>query len=258
MKQSIQAILAFLFVFSINLQAQVIPAKTSDTINRTTANGVKTGYWEEKSGDIVNKGFYNQSRREGFWSGFYTNNVLAKIEYYKDGQKEGPNIQIDRRGKITLYECYHAGVLHGQQIQYTQTGDFPISETNYMNGKKYGLYRLYYDNGKLQEESYYIDNNKNGTSKWFNKSGRTIAEYNYKLGMFNGIQKTFYDNDTLQILANYLDNDLSGDYKEFYRNGKIKITGKYVRGQKDGPWTEFDETGKSVKITKFKAEKAPK
>ena len=229
---------ALFFLMPFVLKSQVnTAAKPNDTLNRTDASGLKTGFWEEKAGDVTLKGYFKLNKKEGSWVGFYPSNVLARIDTYKDGQKDGPYIQLDRRGKITLYEYYRNGLLNGQQVSYAPSGDFPVSETNYVNGKRNGLYRLYYDNGKIQEESDYVENQKNGSSKWFNKGGKLLAEYNYKLGNFEGIQKTFYDNDTLQILSSYTNNELSGDYKEFYRNGKLKMTGKYIKGQKDGPWT---------------------
>lgn len=251
MKKYILLSLVFLLPF-IGKPQTAAAVKASDTLNRTDASGLKTGYWEEKTADILNKGNYKQNKKEGSWAGFYPNSVLARLEYYKDGQKEGPSVQLDRRGKITMFESFSGGLLNGQQIVYTQMGDFPVSETNYLRGKKNGLYRLYYDNGKIQEESYYTENQKEGLSRWFNKTGRLMAEYNYKAGNFEGVQKTFYDNDTLQILSNYAKNELNGDFKEFYRNGKVKVAGKYVGGQKDGVWTDYDETGKAVKTTKFK------
>ncbi|MCX6240216.1 MAG: hypothetical protein NTX43_00180 [Bacteroidetes bacterium] len=248
-----------LFLISPPVKSQVNKGvKPSDTINFTDASGVKTGYWEEKTLEVMNKGFYIQNKKEGSWVGFYPNNIVARVEFFKTGKKDGPCIQLDRRGKITSFESYRNGLLNGQQLVYAATGDFPISETNYLNGAKNGVCRQYYDNGKPQEESNYLNNEKEGVSRWFSKTGKTMVEYNYKSGSFEGPQKTFYDNDTIQILSNYTKNELAGQYKEFYRNGKPKVTGKYVNGLKDGPWTEYDETGKAVKVTKNKAGNAPK
>ena len=260
MKKTIFIAIAFLCLvpFANQAQVKINPVKPADTLNRSDATGLRTGYWEEKTGEILNKGMYSQNKKEGTWVGFYSNTVLSKMESFKDGQKDGYSIQLDRRGKITQFETYLAGVLNGQQVVYAQSGDFPVSETNYLKGVKNGVYRLYYDNGKIQEETYFVQNHKDGASRWFNKNGKAMVEYDYKLGLFEGPQKTFYDNDTLQILSNYSKNQLTGEYKEFYRNGKPKLTGKYVNGQKDGPWTEYDETGKAIKVTKFKAGNPPK
>ena len=50
----------------------------------------------------------------------------------------------------------------------------------------------------------------------------------------------------------YVKNVENGEYREYYRNGIIKLQGNYVNGIKDGPWTEYDELGKAIKITRYK------
>lgn len=248
-------------ILPISLKAQVKPAEQvksndlilPDSVNHLDANGLKTGYWIERQGELTSKGIYNASRKTGNWVIYYSNNTIHKLEYYTDGVKDGISLQFDRKGKLTLQENYRNGILNGQAIYYGQYTETPMSETNFANGKKNGQFRQYYDNTKIQEESNYKNDIKNGSSRWYNKNGRLIAEYNYNGGNFEGLQKTYYENDTLQTVSLYNSNQLSGDYKEYYRNGKVKISGKYVAGLKEGTWTEFDELGKPQKVTKYKA-----
>jgi len=240
-------------VFSTPLFSQVsTDRKPYDTINQYDANKMKTGYWEERDGEFMTKGYYKNDKRVDNWISFHPNHMIQKIDFYTDGIKNGISIQFDRKGKIATVEYYKNGLLNGTSTTYNQFNESPVSETTYKGGTKNGVARLYYDNGKLQEESYYTNDLKNGTSKWFNKTGKTVASYNYNQGEFEGIQKTFYENDTVQVLSNYTKNKLSGEYKEFYRNGKMKLSGKYTDGLKDGIWIEFDELGVPQRTTKFK------
>ncbi|MCX6265845.1 MAG: hypothetical protein NTW16_00605 [Bacteroidetes bacterium] len=238
--------------FYANAQIAANDNKLPDTVNRTDSKGDKIGYWIEKQGDVTYKGEYINNKKVKNWIGYYSNNIISKIEYYTDGIKDGILIQFDRKGKISMVEHFKNGLANGQTIIYNQYTETPLSETEYTLGKKNGYYRQYYDNGKIQEESWYKDDLKNGPSVWNNKSGKRIAEYNYKTGDFDGLQKTFYENDSLQSTNNYFNNNLSGESKEYFRNGQVKISGKYVNGQKEGAWTEYDELGKVEKITKFK------
>jgi len=240
------------FLFSIQSFAQTSEEKISDTLNKTDSYGNKTGFWIEKEAGIIYKGEYAAGKKVKSWVGYYPSNLIYKVEFYDNGLKDGVSLQFDKHGKVIMVENYRNGVLHGPSFSYGNSGDAPMSETDYANGKRNGVYRLYYDNAKIQEESWFKDGAKNGVSRWHNKSGQKIAEYNYKMGNFDGIQKTFYENDTLQSVSNYTDNVLHGESKEFYRNGKVKISGNYVLGQKDGPWTEYDELGKVEKVVKFK------
>lgn len=226
--------------------------KSSDTLNRYDASRMKTGYWEEREGEFMMKGYYVNDKRINNWIGYHPNHMIQKIEFYTNGIKNGISVQFDRKGKIISVDFYKNGLLNGTSTTYNQFSESPVSETNYLTGKKNGVVRLYYDNGKLQEESYFADDKKDGSSKWFTKTGKTVAIYNYGQGEFEGAQKTFFENDTLQVLSNYSRNKLSGEYKEFYRNGKAKITGRYTEGLKDGIWTDYNELGIQQRVLKFK------
>jgi antitoxin component YwqK of YwqJK toxin-antitoxin module len=238
--------------FHMNGQANASDSKVADTINKTDANGDKTGFWIEKSNDITFKGEYVANKKVKNWIGLYSNNVVARIDYYTNGLKDGIAVQVDRKNKITLVENFKHGLLHGQVISYSQFTESPVTEAEYANGKKTGLYRQYYDNGKIQEETWFKDDLKAGLSRWNNKNGQRLAEYNYKANNFDGLQKTFYENDSIQTINHFKDNVLSGEIREYYRNGKLKLTGNYLNGLKDGTFTEYNELGKVEKVTRFK------
>ena len=224
----------------------------SDTLNRTDAKGHKYGHWIEKTGETTYKGEYLDDKKVKNWISYYPNNAIYKIEFYNNGVKDGISIQFDRKCKISQVEHFKSGLLHGTTIVYSQYNENPVSETEFAYGKKNGVYRQFYDNSKIQEETTYKNDLKNGLSRWNNKNGQRIAEYNYKDGNFDGLQKTFYDNDSIQAETNYMGNLLSGESREYYRNGKVKLSGKYLKGQKAGVWTEYNELGKAEKVVRFK------
>ncbi|MEI7725662.1 MAG: toxin-antitoxin system YwqK family antitoxin [Bacteroidota bacterium] len=254
MRKILSFLLTMIVVIPLHMNAQVAAndSKLPDSVNRKDATGNKTGYWIEKLGELTYKGEYAANKKVKNWIGYYPNNLIYKIEYFENGVKDGISIQFDRKGKMSLVENYRNGLAHGQTIYYSQFNESPLSETEYAYGKKNGLYRQYYDNAKIQEESWFKDNLKNGLSRWNNKNGQRVAEYNYKEGNFDGLQKTFYENDTLQTITNYKDNKMSGEFKEYYRNGQIKVSGSYLNGQKEGTWTEYNELGKAVLVARFK------
>lgn len=247
------AVLAF--VLHSIIFAQNMPAAEKnlpDTVNRSAPNGDKYGYWIEKQGEMTFKGWYQNNKKVNDWIGYYANNTLYKLEYFKDGVKDGISVQFDRKLKVSLVEYYKNGLLEGTTILYNQFSEFPQSETEYVNGKKSGIYRQYYDNNKIQEETHFRDDQKTGLSRWYNKNGKLLAEYNYANGVFDGLQKTYYENDTLQAVTFYKNNQLSGESKDYYRNGKLKLTGSYVNGKKEGPWTEYNELGKVDRVVRYK------
>ncbi|HZX62045.1 MAG TPA: toxin-antitoxin system YwqK family antitoxin [Bacteroidales bacterium] len=243
--------LSVLMIAPVFLFSQGTPQK-NDTLNRLNGQGQKSGYWEEQMADQLAKGYYLNNNKTGCWITQLANNLLVRIDNYSNGKKDGVSITFDRRNRILGQENYKNGLLDGVSINYNNYNEFPLTEIYYSKGKKNGSSKIYYDNGKIQEEATFKDEAKNGTVRWYNRAGKVMAEYYYVNGMFEGIQKTFYENDTLQSFANYSNNNYAGGYQEFYRNGKLKLTGQYVNGLKEGEWIECDETGKAVKKTKFK------
>jgi antitoxin component YwqK of YwqJK toxin-antitoxin module len=252
--KSVKFFLSFLLMFTLGIaNAQENKSDQSqDAINRLNEQGLKTGYWEERSGDITLRGRYIDGKKEGVWESYSSGNVLFKLEEFQNNRHHGISVQLDRRGKVNTVEHLFQDTLDGVMLNYSQHSQQVLKEANYKRGKLDGLFRTYYDNGKIKEEIWYKEDIKQGQTRWYSQTGRLVAEYNYENGNFQGFQKTYYENDTISVLSHYYDNELSGEYIEYYRNGKPKISGFYKAGQKDGLWTEYDETGKVLNTTRYK------
>ena len=55
----------------------------------------------------------------------------------------------------------------------------PKAEKPYNLGQLNGELKEYYPNGKLKEQTNYINNEKHGESKFYNESGKLIKEKTY-------------------------------------------------------------------------------
>ena len=89
-----------------------------------------------------------------------------------------------------------------------------IFEGEYLNGKRNGKGKEYYDNGELKFEGEYL-NGKKWNGKGFNKNNE--IEYEIKDG--------------------------NGKVKEYY-NGKLKFEGEYLNGERNGKGKEYNSYGK--------------
>jgi len=246
-------IFTLLFLMPVLIFAQTATEKkTDDTTNKVDASNRRTGYWEEKIGDQIMKGYYVNDKRTGTWILCVNTGLLQKLESYDNGLKNGISISLDRKGHLKNQEYYKNDKLSGLSVTYGMYSEMPLSQINYIDGVKNGVSKLYYDNGKIQEEAIYKAGVKEGPSKWYSSAGRLLALYNYHNGQFEGVQETFYENDSVQTATMYSNNIINGGYKEFYRNGIIKLSGSYINAIKEGAWIEYDETGKAVKTTKYK------
>ena len=176
-------ILVPFFIYSQGTQQK------NDTINQVNSKNQRIGYWEEQNADQISKGYYVNNNKTGCWVTQLTNNLLTRIDNYANGEKDGISITFDRRNRILSTEYYKNGLLDGTSINYTSYNEYPLTEINYSKGKRNGTSKIFYDNGKLQEEATYKDDVKNGIARWYTRAGQIMAEYNYIDGSFEGPRK---------------------------------------------------------------------
>src|ERR1035437_7799266 len=137
----------------------------NDNTNKLNPQGQKTGYWTEQQADQISEGTYLNNNRTGCWVTHLANNILVRIDNYADGRKDGIAITFDRRNRILSQEYYKDGLLDGVTVTYSNYNEFPVTEIYYTKGKKNGTSKIYYDNGKLQEEATFKDEAKNGVAR---------------------------------------------------------------------------------------------
>jgi antitoxin component YwqK of YwqJK toxin-antitoxin module len=224
----------------------------SDT-NKLDGNGKKNGIWKEKSDMYTYYGSYKNDKREGVWIGYHPNGIISTIDEYRDGRKNGYSIGIDVAGFYIRKDYYTNDTLDGRSLAYVNSGGPKVhSEINYKMGKLNGLKKVYYPDGNIQEEGYFINNQRSGISKWYTSDGNLSIEYNYKNGNMEGIQKTFHPNGNIASEVNAVNNQEEGEYTEYTLTGKVKLEGKYIHGKKEGPWKEYNDDGKVIKTEVYK------
>ncbi|MCH8332118.1 MAG: hypothetical protein IH946_12235, partial [Bacteroidetes bacterium] len=73
-----------------------------------------------------------------------------------------------------------------------------------------GIYKSYYEEGGVREESHYKEGKLEGVRKLFNKEGKVIVEENYTNGDFHGPYKSWWDNGNTRDEGSYDSNQLIG------------------------------------------------
>jgi antitoxin component YwqK of YwqJK toxin-antitoxin module len=247
MKNLFISIVCFLAISSSALATNYAGLDT----NKTDASGKKQGLWKEIINGVDWYGNYYNDFKNGTWVSFHSGTetiMISKLESYINGIKTGPYVETDRSGYITKSGNYVNDTLDGPSIVYIN-GSHAKSESNYNHGKLNGLRKLYnQENFKVQEEGSFINNQRDGLTKWYYNEGTVSIQYIYKNGQLEGKMKTFYRNGNINSEGTYKNNELEGDYFEYYENGKPKNVGKYLKGKKEGVWKEYDETGKTKQV----------
>ena len=92
-------------------------------------------------------------------------------------------------------------------------------EANYINHKKNGIEKAYYDSGKLLSETLFSNDRESGSCKFYYESGIIKREINYKDGEFEGNLFTFWENGKIKRSDLYNKGELISG-KTYDVNGK--------------------------------------
>ncbi len=211
-------------LFSNNLCAQ-------DNYNKTDKEGRRQGKWIDfhSNGQIHYKGQFKNNEPVGEFL-YYSEdgNLFAKNKYSKNGVMESeiysPEGKLIAKGKyinkkkqdkweyyseedgsIILEENYNNGYLVGKTLAYLSGTQFVIEETEYVNGKKNGLYSRYYDNGVPMVEAYYVNDKLNGSYIQYYPNGIVKEEGIFKDGAKVGEWRYYDISGELVSTDNYLE-----------------------------------------------------
>jgi len=100
---------------------------------------------------------------------------------------------------------------------------------------------IYYENGQLQNECHYINNEEHGQFKRWNRKGVLIEQWEVKDGKETGHIQCWFDNGNLKKEVIRVNGFENGKYIENFENGEISIKGNYKYGWKHGTWTIYDK-----------------
>ncbi|WP_298136459.1 hypothetical protein [Flavobacterium sp.] len=191
---------------------------------------------------------------------FYFSNQTKMLEAnYSKNKYNGEVIEYNEVGDITLKANYSDDLLDGKYIKYYD-GKKIKSEATYDKGKVVGSFKSYYSNGTLEKETIYVN-------------GKIKKEIEYKL---NGKldQESFYSDDEDResiVLYNHLGEKF---FEEKYKKGELKsgiqyfknaapkeinltkkafeifnldgtkfVDGEFEKGRKTGEWIYYHNNG---------------
>ncbi len=225
-----------LFIFFL-LLISIIPSNAQEPTNRLDENGLKHGKWlgyYEDTKNLRYEGVFEHGIEQGIFN-FYDNRakkiLLATrdftkgngqvyiIFYNEKGQKVSEGMLINKK-REDKWLYYHLNSTEIMTLEF------------YKNDLLNGLKQVFYKNGKLAEESNYILGKKEGIYKKYTENGVVLEEVIYKNDERNGA--VIYRNLDNQIITKgFYVNDVKRGVWTTYENGKVikeeKITSKYKK-----------------------------
>ena len=153
----------------------------------------------------------------------------------------------------TINRLDTANMKQGRWMVYNKTKKLPdytddqlVEEGNYVDGKKEGVWKKYWNNGKLASEITYKNNLQNGYAKIYYKNGNISEEGTWMNGKWDGSYKLYYENGQLSYDWNYVNGKRDGAQKYYFENGKVQYDGSWKGGNESGVLKEFNEDGQLV------------
>jgi antitoxin component YwqK of YwqJK toxin-antitoxin module len=103
---------------------------------------------------------------------------------------------------------------------------------------KEGNFVFYRKDGSKEKEGNYINNEKEGEWKEWNKAGNVTAINHFKKGKMVGSNISWYDNKKIND-STILDENGNGKGISFFDNGANESEGSYISGEKNGAWSYY-------------------
>ncbi len=116
------------------------------------------------------------------------------------------------------------------------------AEMEYKNNVRNGKSIVYYPNGNIQQEGFYIDDKEEGLFKEYYETGELKREANLKNGVQDGVLKAYYKDGSLQTIQFFNNGLPDSTFKSFYSNGQLEMEASKEKG-KTLWYIEYDSIG---------------
>ena len=191
----------------------------------------------------------DQGKKDGLWKGVYSDSKRPKYEgTFNHGKEIGTFKFFDdtKVGTVIATREFSAKDNSCYTIFYNQKKN-KVSEGKVVNKLFEGEWKYYHeDSDKIMTLENYVGGKLNGVRKVFYEDGKIAEETNYKLDIKNGVYKKYTNEGIVLEESNYKNGELDGP--AVFRNDKNVVVskGNFKNGKKDGIW-EFNNNGKISK-----------
>ena len=185
-----------------------------------------------------------KGRRQGAWTDFYPNGQKRYEGQFKNDKCKGTFCYYDEQGNLQATNEFDKSGEKCLNKTYAPNGRV-IATGYYVNQKKEGEWK-YFDRNSGQ--LLLLEDNKGGKvhgwSKLYNpNNGKLAEETQFVDGQPEGVCRKYSDTGVLQMECQYHQGHLNGPCKTYFPNTALKEEGQYVNGRKSGEWKTYNEDG---------------
>lgn len=222
-------------------------------------DGKADGYWKNyyKNGNLKIEGNRKNFQLDSTWKFYSEKGKITKAVNYAEGKKNGYTLNYDTSQRVSSRETFVNDIKQGNTWSYYPSGKTK-QVTPYLKGKPDGLAYEYsedsvvisimkYQGGILAsiERLNRKDENgkKQGVWKEFYEDGKLKSEKKYKDDLVDGYVKSYDKKGNLQNTEKFNNGKEVKNapelakldvYKDFYEDGTMKYEGGYINGMPVG------------------------
>lgn len=138
------------------------------------------------NGNINSEGYYSNDHQNGRSVQYFENGDVQLVQNYKNDTLHGSFIEYFPGKQIKTKGGYYMGLWDGKWEYYDDKGIL-VGEGNFVKGT--GILKGYYWNGRLKREVHYVNNQKDGSEKWYKENGLFDKELLFKQDKLVGEEK---------------------------------------------------------------------
>jgi antitoxin component YwqK of YwqJK toxin-antitoxin module len=219
---------------------------------RPYTNGKTNGIekWYYPNGKIQSENSYVNDLANGVWKDYYINGKIKRITPFENDKMNGIVKGFDTLGNV---EC-EATVINDSVLNGTITADRDdgLTEIPYVNGRKNGVLKVYFNYGGIRRELPFTNDTLNGI----------VKEY-YFLPPFGKLKIERLKSETIYVKGEggtTINYDINGNEINSFTS-KDSAKNKLINGKKEGKWLEYsdyyghvivDSNAPSYKLTVYK------
>jgi len=137
---------------------------------------------------------------------------------------------------------YKDGIPDGEVVSW-YAKDLKQVEGFLDKGEKVGVWKLYFESGKIKKQTTYSHNVEDGEETFWFENGNIEKKGAYSEGKLNGRYVWYYDNGQKKQEGFFTAGNEDSTWSEWFENGKQKMIGHLTNLERNGDWTYWDEQG---------------
>ena len=136
----------------------------------------------------------------------------------------------------------NSGLKQGYWI--IKAGDRITEEGNYVDSKKDGIWKAYFENRNLKTEITYVNGEARGKANFYYEDGTLRESGNWQVDHWEGSYKYYFESGKLSYDWFYnKDGKRQGEQKYYHANGNKMYEGNWNDGKTEGVLKVYNETG---------------